>query len=122
MQYKTTEMSSLANMNKMFRYDFDKISKNRLTGYSNIVGKIEIQWCCFSYSWDDIIYELQSTFIIYCQALLLEKIAMIRGQMRSSGQNADFNVDLFLTKATELKTQALDRYKGTMYSMPVMRV
>jgi len=118
---KRVEGNSITNSYKSFRYDFDRKTKNKVTGYSNTQGKVEVQWMCYSYDVNDVMYELQSTFIKYCQGLLLQNLAMIRGQM-SSGQSSEFNNDFYVSKSKELLDEANDRYKGTIINPVVIKL
>ena len=118
---RRSEANTLSNMYKSFRFDFDRTTKNRVTGYTNTQGKVEVQWMCYSYDVNDVMYELQPTFIKYCQGLLLQNLAMIRGQM-STGQSSEFNNEFFVSKSQELLTEANERYKGTIINPVILKI
>lgn len=119
---KTVEAQSFNNTMKAFRYDFDRITKRNVKGYSNVTGQVEVQWMCFSNDTKQIMYERINDFIMYCQGILLIQLAMIRGQMNANQGNTSFNADMFLSNGTELRNKALENYKGVIMNPVVIRI
>jgi hypothetical protein len=84
---------------------------HKVEGYVNTPGHINITWAKFSENFADIPLRRLDEVLELCQAYLLEKLTMIRGQM-ISGLPTDFNYTLFEDKATEMRGRVLDNWKS----------
>jgi len=94
------------------------IMNRQVTGYTNVVGRLLIEWAHWDENFENIQYTKQDEVIKLCKARLLRVMAMIRGQ-QNSDTPVQFDAALFLDRAKELEEEVKEKWKD--YSKVVVR-
>jgi len=103
------ETQSLIDSNKSFRVNVNKASR-QVTGYTNISGKLLVDWAKYSENYSDIPFSDLSLVIKLSTSYVLRKFGMIRGMQDSSTPN-QFNYNLMLSESEKLKEEVMDYFK-----------
>lgn len=83
---------------------------NRIVGYVNLKGVLEVEWTSLSYNWDDIPFNRQSEVREFATAKVLRALGTLRSQANSSLPGS-VSFENFNTRANELETKILTLWK-----------
>lgn len=104
------ERRAVADYSKSYKISVD--SGNRtVKGFTNVLGELVIIWAKFSDDFNDIPYRRKSEVIDLAKSKILRGFALLRSQMNSD-IGVEFDVGPFETRADELETKTLDKWKS----------
>lgn len=111
-QQKFTEQQSLyamREMNKTIRHKID-VDNRKITVFSNMAGKLYINWAKYSDNFDDIKFQYIEDVIKLSQSYLLSHFCDTTDIVTNSDMTLNINTDLLKTRADELKTEVIDKW------------
>jgi hypothetical protein len=103
------ERQSSIDTNKAFRVDIDEANR-KISGFTNVVGKLGVMWGYYSFDWKDIPYRWNDDVIRLAQSKLLFHLGMLRGQQNSNLPN-QFNYQLQLDMAKKFEDEVIKKFK-----------
>lgn len=112
-QQKLTEQQSLyamREMNKTIRHKVD-IENRHITVFSNMAGKLYINWCKYSDNFDDIRYQYIEDVIKLSQSNLLHHFCDTTDIVTNNDMTLNINTDILKTRADELKTEVMEKWE-----------
>ena len=103
------ERASLIDTNKVFKVRTDHTNR-KVVGWSNITGKMVIQWCEWSDDFNDVIFQRRTDCINLAKAKLLHHLGMLRSQLGSTGVPVTLNYQLLLDRADKISEEVMKRW------------
>ena len=108
--YDRMERQSLIDTNKVFRIDVDPVNRVAF-GFSNILGKLVIEWGEYSTNFYKIPFQRVSEVIDLAKSNLLQFLGMLRSQ-QNTGLPTSFNYQSFITEASRLREEVINKWKN----------
>lgn len=115
---RRAEYNGLKNSQRSWRFNVDKQAR-KVTGYSNIQGRITIKWAKFTTDFDTIEFNKKRDVIDLCRANIFRGWGNMLS-MQSTSLDNELNPDFMISRAEELETKVWDKWKA--YTKPVILV
>jgi hypothetical protein len=105
------ERQSLIDTNKCLHLRTNH-SDRKVEGWSNITGKLVVQWCEWSENFEDVVFQRRTDVKKLAKAKLMLHLGMLRSQLgATSGLPVNMNYQIFVDKGEKLEEEVLKRWK-----------
>jgi len=105
---RRAEYQGAKNAEAITRYDLDQINK-KLSGYSNVGGRMTVTWAKFSYNWDEIPFDKLEDCIKLASSNLMKAWGSLLS-MQSSDLSNELDGQSMIDRAEELKESVIGRW------------
>jgi hypothetical protein len=114
---RRAEVQSTIDSNKAFKWRVLENQK-KITGFTNVVGTVEIVWAAWSEDWQYVAFSRQNDVIKLCQAKILDYFGRLRQQQSVPDAPVELNGEVLIERAKELNEEVYNKWKS--YTTPIL--